>query len=237
MGHSKDGWPYGRVRILTELMAMPPAQTMPGAAPSPAVSRVKKGLLVAGIGVILASILHLFSPVGWVIGGIVLVVGSALVFSRRSAWPAHQGSVTAGFGMIIVGYIIGVIADVLDPRAFIVPLNVLTTVDAIQYALIAQLVAGVVTEIGVLVLPWRLASGRSKGLIAAGAGLSIVGFLAIAVLELGVLGVAGGSVTPDQRTALLTAATIGTFVGGIMGGVGYFLARGRLPVAAPATAM
>ena len=113
---------------------------------------------------------------------------------------------------------------------------------AYRYTLIVTVVAGVVTEIGVLVLPWRLASGSSKGLIAAGAGLSIVGFLVGNVLAWGVLAaVTGGSVTTDQRNALLTAFGIGLsilIVGGIIGGVGYFLARGRLPAAAaPATAM
>src|SRR2546425_7737914 len=146
------------------MMAVPPGQTMSGAASSPAVSKVKKGLLVAGIGLILASILYVFGPVGVMIGGIVLVVGSALVFSGRSAWPAHRGSVAAGFAMIVVGFVIGILAAVLYLRAFSGPLTSLTTLYvAFQYALIAELVAGVITEIGVLVLPWTLASGSSRG--------------------------------------------------------------------------
>ena len=243
MRHSAYGLPSGSVRVLTEMMAMPPAQTVPGSAPSPAVSKVKKGLRVAGIGVILASILFLFGPVGPVIGGIILVIGSTLVFSGRSAWPAHQGSVAAGFGIIIVGYIIGVLAAVLNYSAFSGPLTSVTTLDvaAFRTALILTLVAGVITEIGVVVLPWRLASGRSKGLIAGGAGLSIVGLLVDTVLAWGVLAaITGGSVTTDQRNALLTAFLIGlsfVIVGGILEGVGYFRARGRLPAAAPATAM
>ena len=227
-------------------MAMPPGQAMPGATPSPDVSKVRKGLRVAGIGLILASILYIFGPVGGVSGGIVFVIGSALVFSGRSAWPAQKAGVAAGFGMIVVGYIIGIVAAVLNLRnlrAFTGPLTSLTTLDvaAFQYALIAVIVAGVLTEIGVVVLPWRFASGNSKGLIAAGAGLSIVGLLLGAVLALGVLaGVTGGSVTTNQRDALVTDHFIGVsilLVGGIVAGVGYFRARGRLPAAPLASAM
>ena len=240
VGHSKLQLIRTASSVLSTMIAATPAQAT--AAPSPAVSRAKTGLRVAGIGLILSSILYIIGPTNVVIVWTIFVVGSALVFSGRSAWPAHKGSVAAGFGIIIVGYIIGIVAAILNIRVGNVPITELTAVDvaAFRNVFIVTFVAGAVTEIGVLVLPWRLASGGSKGLIVAGAGLSIVGLLTEMVLALGVLaGVTGGSLTTNQRNALVTSLIIGIsiiIVGGIIGGVGYFLARRRLPAAEPAKA-
>jgi hypothetical protein len=244
------------------LMAMPSgAGVPPMAAPmpmpmeSPDTGRIKTGLLVAGIGLLLTAFIG-FIGFGF-IGTLIVFIGGLLMFMGTKSYPHARGTALAGMGLILVGTIMAIATFVALPSLSNLPTisgtatqaEMQAVVNALLLALLLFFVAYLLTWIGVLIMPLRLVTGSSKGLVIAGSVLGILGpviILALVYTAFSALaaGISGGTVDETEFAAQLIGALIGIllgalmiFIGAILAGVGYIIGRGKLVPAGAAAPM
>lgn len=254
--------------VVNVLMAMPPSAPpapppMPMAAPmpmeSPDTGRVKIGLLIAGIGLILGAFI-VFSGFGFVTTLIVLI-GGVIAFTGTKSYPNARGMAAAGMGLILVGMVLSIVTWIILPSLFALPdpgpnptaEQLQAVLNAIVTGILLFVVAYILAWIGVIIMPLRLVTGSAKGLVIAGGVLGILGPLIILGLVYTAFATllsaaAGGTVDEAAFAAQVIAAVIGIIlgallilIGGILAGVGYIMGRSRLVpaggMAAPASPM
>jgi hypothetical protein len=242
------------------LMAMPSggggppmAAPMPMPMESPDTGRIKTGLLVAGIGLLLTAFIA-FVGFGF-IGTLIVFIGGLLMYTGTKSYPNARGTALAGMGLILVGTIMAIATFVALPSLFNLPTGTTTqaemqnAINALLLALLLFFAAYLLTWIGVLIMPLRLVTGSSKGLIIAGSVLGILGpviILALVYTAFSALaaGVAGGTIDQTAFASQLLGAIIGIllgilmiFIGAILAGVGYIIGRGKLVPAGAAAPM
>lgn len=230
----------GSTTLVNALMAMPPppAPPMYGPAPmpeAPGTGNVRTGLLVAGIGLILGAFLgFLFGFIGPLI---VLIGGALMMVGAGKSYRSAKGTATAGFALVLVGFVLNILAWVMTPALLIVGTPTVDYLNTLATGLLISFLATLIFWIGVLVMPLKLMTGSAKGLAIAGAVLGIVGALLVFVMVYlavaAILAAATGGSVPDLNTFL--AAVAGLIIGGLMGliggilaGVGYIIGRGKL---------
>jgi len=239
--------------VANVLMAMPPpgapppmAAPMPMAMEGPDAGKIKTGLLIAGIGLIISAFIG-FVGFGFV-GTLIVLVGGIIMFTGTKSYPKARGMAMAGMGLVLVGMVLSIATYIILPSLFSIPTPTGTPTQAEMQALVNAVLTGLllffvaylVTWIGVLLMPLRLVTGSSKGLVIAGSVLGILGPLIVLALVYPAFStianaVAGGTVDVNAFAAQIIAALIGLIlgflmilIGSILAGVGYIIGRGRL---------
>lgn len=251
-----------RLSLVNVLMAVPPAappyQPMMPAAPmpmmeSPDTGRVRTGLLVAGIGLVISAFIGF---VGFnFIGGLIILIGGIVAFTGTKAYPNARGLAIAGVGLMVVAFVVGIVSYVVllsVPALPILATPSLTDLRAYIAAylnvLLLQFVAGLIAWIGILVFPMKLVTGSAKGLTIAGGVLGIIGAILVLVFVYQAFAailssIQGGTITDPALIlgqvvvallGLVLGAVVG-FIGFILAGVGYIIGRRKLvPAGGPA---
>jgi len=204
---------------------------------SPNTGKMKTGLLVAGIGLILGAFIG-FGGFGFV-GTLILAIGGILMLTGAGSYPGAKGTIGAGFALIMVGFIIGIVAWVMTPSLFLLtpPTDLAAYLNALATGLLLSFVAGLLTWIGVIIMPMKVTTGAGKGLAMAGGILGLIGVVLVFVmvyLTVAALVAAIGGGTPPNFNSIL-AAIAGLIIGAILGlvgsilaGVGYIIGRNKL---------
>ena len=224
------------------------AAPMPMAMESPDAGKIKTGLLIAGIGLLLSSfifvigaVLSLFSgTIGFgfaFVGTLIVFIGGLVAFMGTKAYPKGRTMAGAGMALLLVGVILGITSWAMAPT-FLLATDPLAYLNALATSIIIGFVAYLLMWIGVLVLPLRLMTGAGKGLAIAGAVLGIVGVVLVVALPyaaiLATISALQGGSTVDAGAALLAAVVgfllglLAIFIGSILAGVGYIIGRGKL---------
>jgi len=222
------------------------AAPMPMAMEGPDAGKIKTGLLIAGIGLIISAFIG-FVGFGFV-GTLIVLVGGIIMFTGTKSYPNARGMAMAGMGLVLVGMVLSIATYIMLPSLFAIPTPTGTptqaelqaAVNAVVTGLLLFVVAYLLTWIGVLLMPLRLVTGSSKGLVIAGSVLGILGPLIIIGLVYPLFAslssaVAGGTVDVTEFAAQIIAAVIGIIlgflmilIGSILAGVGYIIGRGKL---------
>jgi len=239
------------------LMAMPPSAppSMQMAPPmpmeSPETGRVRTGLIVGGIGLIIWAFTG-FGGFGF-IGPLIVFIGGIILFTGVKAYPSAKGTATIGMILVLVGAIVGIGAYALTPNYLALTLNPNPTIQDVQVvlnalatALLLSFLGGLIAWIGVILMPIKLVTGASKGLTIAGGVMGILGALLVVVLVYTAVAAIAAAIAAGTQTdvtaalATLVGAVFGIilgaivgFIGGLLAGIGYIIGRKRL---VPATA-
>ncbi|HEV8594114.1 MAG TPA: hypothetical protein VGR51_01125 [Thermoplasmata archaeon] len=226
---------------MNELMAMPAPPPMMPPMPmpmqSPNTGKVRTGLLIAGIGLLLGAFVG-FGGFGF-IGGLIFVVGGAIMLGGLKSYPNARGMALAGFGLALGGFVLSLVAWVMTPSLFLLvaPTDPIAYLNAVVTGLLIGFVASLLLWIGVILMGMKLMTGSAKGLAIAGGVLGLLGaiiFLAMVYTAFAAMlaAVAGGG-TFDVNT--LIAAAIGillgalmSFIGSLLAGIGYIIGRNKI---------
>ncbi len=234
-----SGVSSGKISVVNELMAMPapPLMMPPMPMGSPNTGKVKTGLLIAGIGLVIGSFLG-FGGFGF-IGGLLFVIGGAVLMGGLKSYPGARGTAMAGFVLALIGFVLGLVAFFITPSLVLVvaPTDPVAYLNAVVLGLLVSFLASLLLWIGVILMGMRLMTGSAKGLAIAGGVLGLLGAIIVLALVytffagLAAAVAGGGAFDVAGLIAVAIGILLGlllSFIGSILAGVGYIIGRNKL---------
>jgi len=223
---------------------MGPPMMMPMETPD--TGRIKTGLLLGGIGLLISAFIG-FVGFGFV-GSLITLIGVVLIFLGTKSYASARGMAGAGLGLVLIGFVLQIVAWTLLPTA----LGLFTSPTAAQLeaylkawatSLLVSFIGGLLLWVGVLLAPLKVVTGSSKGLVIAGGILGILAVLVVFSMVYlaanALIAAIGGGTVPTVEAIISIAFGIilgglAGLIGGILAGVGYIIGRGKLvPAGAP----
>ena len=227
---------------------MGPPMMMPMETPD--TGRIKTGLLIGGIGILINAFIGFvgFGFIGWLL----TFIGVLLVWTGTKSYAQARGMATIGLVLVLVGFVLSIGTWFITPALFAIGFvptqaELQNILNAWATALLLQFVAGLLAWVGILLAPLKLVTGSSKGLVIAGSILGILGVvLVFGMVYLAVASIlsalSGTAPDLDALASQLITALLGLIIGGLMGliggilaGVGYIIGRGKLVPAGAAS--
>jgi len=164
-----------------------PSQTTSPTPKDPNVSRTKTGLLLLIAAIILATGLVLVNSLfpllldqrlSYLVA-VPLLLGAALVFVGRRAWPAHRRSAVVGLALMVAGEGSAIVLGLLGYPYLLSlgpPMDVGSPYhQALLFRLIWEAVNLILVTVGTLLLVWRITSEAPRKLIVGG-NLAFLGY-------------------------------------------------------------